>query len=104
MTPPRVIDDRGFDPRDTGAVGELVERQVLQMRSVAGYDMHDHVPAPAEQERGAHLGDPADLLHEAVDHGALVLGQLDHQQRFDADAERALVDLGVNAADCTDVP
>jgi hypothetical protein len=40
-----IENDRGLDARDAWPVGELVERQILEMLCIAHDDMHDQIMA-----------------------------------------------------------
>ena len=76
----------------------MVQREILQMLGVP----HDHVDhqvvAACHQEGEAHLRYLDDVVHEAVDHAALVLGQLDHEERFKSDAQRPRIHVDMCSA------
>src|ERR1700743_3817386 len=47
---PGVEDDRGFDTRHAGPIGELIECEILEMLRVAHDDMHDQIVTAGDQE------------------------------------------------------
>ncbi len=74
------------------------------MLRVAHRHVHDHVVAAGDEEGEAHLGQRHGLVEEAVDRVALVLGQPDHEQGLQPDAERPGIDLRVRAPQDAGVP
>ena len=97
MPAPAIENDRGLDTGNAGAVREAVEGQILQVGHVAGNDVDDDIVAPGDQEGRADFGNLHHVVHEAVHRIALVLGELDHEKRFQADTQRGAIDLGMRA-------
>ena len=75
----------------------MIEGQVLQVPGIARDDVHDEIVAAGDQMSGTDLRAFDYLVEEAVDVGALVLCQLDHQQGFEPDPKRPRIDLGMGA-------
>src|SRR5262249_60525303 len=67
-------DDRCFDTGDPRAVREVVEGEVLQMLRVPHDDVHHDIVTACHEESEANLRNPPDVVHEAIDRAALVLG------------------------------
>lgn len=99
MSLPGVEDDRGLDTRHTRPIGELIEREILEMLRIAHDNMHDQIVAPRDQEGRTNLGHVDDVVHQPVDGAALVLFEADHEERFEPYAERLWVYVDVRAPD-----
>src|ERR1700761_9685486 len=94
---PGVEDDRGFDTRHAGPIGEPIEREILEMLCVAHDDMHDHVVTPRNQEGRTNLGHVDDIVHQPVDRAAFVLFEADHEERFEPHTERLWIYVDMRA-------
>jgi hypothetical protein len=79
---PGLKDDGRLDTDDPRSVRELVEGKVLQMLRVPYDDVHHDIVTACHEESEPYLGHPRNVVHEAIDRAALVLGQFDHVQRF----------------------
>ena len=61
-------------------------------------DVHYDVVTACHEKSDADLRHPGDIIHELIDRAALALGQFDHEQRLEPDAERLRIDLGTRLA------
>ena len=75
----------------------MIESKVFQVLSIAHHDMHHEVVTAADEERKADFRYLHNIVEEPVDGTALVLGQFDHEQSFEPNAERLRIDLDMGA-------
>ena len=99
-----LVDDRRLDAGDPGPARELVEGEVLQMLRIPHDDVHYDVVTAGHEKSDADLRHPGDIIHELIDRAALVLGQFDHEQRLEPDAERLRIDLGMRSSQHPGIP
>ena len=78
--------------------GEMVEFERAQMLDVRREQVNEQVVPTCHMISGPHAAEAAKLIEEAVDGFALLLRHLDHQHRFDLDAERSGIDVGMGTA------
>src|SRR5262249_24334472 len=76
-------DDGCLDTGDPRSVREVVEGKVLQMLRVPHHDVYHDIVTACHEKSEAYLRHPSDVVHEAIDRAALVLGQFDHEQCFE---------------------
>ena len=94
-------DQRGFEVTRFRPGGEGVDREVAQVVGIAHPDVHEEVVLASHVVRRDDLGQRLNVEAESLELIARVLPQADRDDRLEAEAESARVDVGVEAAQPT---
>jgi hypothetical protein len=91
--------DGSLDTHHFRRVCEMIEAEVSQVVDIPYSDVNDHVVAATYQKYSPNFWDGLHLIQEAIDHGSLILSQLDKGNCFQVQTNGPQINVSMSAAD-----